>query len=71
MADRCGFCHPPAEDSHDREVIDRFRAFLNEAGPAPKPGEPYRLRSHAHRYRVKYLAWRTGWFAPWDPTLDD
>jgi hypothetical protein len=49
----CGFCHPPIEDSHDREVMDRFADFLRNA---PPPG--IYLKSAAARYRFRYLVWK-------------
>lgn len=51
----CGTCHPPPEDSPDREAFDRFTAFLKMAGP---PGnrlhrrEGPRLGEHAIAYAM-------------------
>lgn len=60
----CGTCHPPADGTHDREVVDRFRDFLEAAGPAVSPADVdagrFRLRSPANRYHVRLMAWRVG-----------
>lgn len=58
----CGTCHPPADDTAAREIIDRFRDFLDVAPPPLTPGD---TRSHyldglspARRWRVRFLAWK-------------
>lgn len=60
----CGTAYPPKDGTRDREVIDRFRDFLQEAGPAVTKADReagrFRVRTPAGRYRIKFLAWRMG-----------
>lgn len=66
--DTCGTCHPPADDTPAREVMDRFADFLRAAGPAVTKAQveagAFRLRSPAERYRLRFLAWRVGQVTP-------
>lgn len=55
----CGFAHPPADGTRDREVVDRFRDFLAAIG-GPADGKHFAGLSPARRYRVRFLAWRAG-----------
>lgn len=51
VAAGCGFCHPPPEDSHDREQIDRFADFLRLIGEAPRDDHGrYVIGERAYRY---------------------
>lgn len=66
MTRDCGTCHPPADGTRDREIVDRFGDFLRAAGPAAigaavAGADPRsRRRSPAERYRLKLLVWRCG-----------
>lgn len=52
----CGFAYPPIEGTHDREVVDRFLDFLQEAPGASAAA--IAACSPARRYRIRFLAWR-------------
>jgi hypothetical protein len=57
---KCGTCHPPADGSKDREVIDRFADFLREGWqPARRDGFVPRCTA-AQMYRFHYQIWRIG-----------
>lgn len=60
----CGFASPPADGTREREILDRFRDFLEVAGPAVSEADVaagrFRERSPAERYRVRFAAWRVG-----------
>jgi len=57
----CGTCHPPADGTHEREVIDRFRDFLREGfQPANKSTGFVPRRTAAQMYRFHFLIWRIG-----------
>lgn len=68
MSRECGFAHPPPDGSRDAEIVDRFRDFLAEAGPAPikaaaaGPSSSTAVwrapLSPAGRYRLRFLIWR-------------
>lgn len=70
MATDCGTCHPPADGTRDREIVDRFADFLRAAGrPLTRAeldagitadGRPVRLRTPAERYHLRFLVWRCG-----------
>jgi hypothetical protein len=55
MVRGCGFCHPPPEDSEDREVMDRFAEFLDRAGP---PGDTNMDEIRAMIWGDDFAAWR-------------
>lgn len=61
---RCGNAYPPADGTREREIIDRFKDFLSEAGPCVSREDVQAgrtiLRTPAARYRIRFLAWRTG-----------
>jgi hypothetical protein len=47
----CGFCHPPPEDSPDREQLDRFADFLRLLADAPRDDQGrYIISEQAMRY---------------------
>lgn len=49
----CGFCHPPPEDSADREQLDRFADFLRIVGSAPRDEQGrYIIGERAYRYAM-------------------
>lgn len=39
----CGTCHPPEEDTPEREAMDRFATFLRIVGDAPRDDEGHYL----------------------------
>lgn len=56
----CRNAHPPADGTHDREVIDRFRDFLSEGWVPAVEGQPLPPRTAAQSYRFHYQIWRVG-----------
>lgn len=59
----CGFAAPPPEDSHDREVMDRFADFLKLAG---KPGAMDRDGLREMMWGEDFREWRRFIFGVYD-----
>lgn len=70
-ADRCGTCHPPADETADREALDRFATFLRiiEDAPVDEDGRRHigpRAYAYAHGIDVDPMGC-TGLAASWCP----